>query len=116
MVIYTYIYIYIYVYSGGGRDLASLHPCTPRRPPPQVETLGLKLDMRHLPDGGHPLITFMMAFSSWNGVVSLPLVPSSTSVPQVRDPEVMKLRIMLQSLIFCEQGRRGLGKPPQEAS
>jgi hypothetical protein len=57
------------------------------------------------------LKTVMMAFSSGNSHTLLPLGPSSGSAPQVRHPEVMKLRIMPQSLGMC-----GLDKPPQGAS
>jgi hypothetical protein len=46
----------------------------------------------------------MTAFFSGNGVVSLLSGPSSSSVAQLRDPEVMKLLIMLQSLSLCLTG------------
>jgi hypothetical protein len=48
--------------------------------------------------------TVMMTFSSGIGIASLPSGPSLGSVPQVRDPEVMKLHIMPQSLSLCLTG------------
>jgi hypothetical protein len=60
--------------------------------------------MRCLPNGGRPQKTVMTMFSSWNGTVSFLSGPSSSSVPQVRDPEVMKFHIMLQSLSLCLMG------------
>jgi hypothetical protein len=73
-------------------------------PPPRVETLGLKLDMWLLPDGGHPPITVMTAFTLGNGVESLPSGPSLGLVPQVSDRVILKLRIMPQSLSLCLTG------------
>jgi hypothetical protein len=82
----------------------SLHHQSLQPQPPRVGILGPRLDMQHLPTNGHPLKIIMMAFSSRNGAASLPSGPSSGSVLLVRDPEVMKLRIMPQSLSLCLTG------------
>jgi hypothetical protein len=59
--------------------------------PPQVEILGLRLGMRHLPSRGHPPRTVMTVFSLGNGATSLPSGPSSGSAAKVWDADVMKL-------------------------
>jgi hypothetical protein len=82
----------------------SLHSWAPRSQSQWVGALGLRLDMRCLPDVGRPPWTVMTAFSSRNGVVLLMSSPSSSSAPQVRDPKVMKLLIMPQSLSLCLMG------------
>jgi hypothetical protein len=46
----------------------------------------------------------MTVFSLGKGVVSLPPGSSSSSMPQVRDPEVKKLLIMPQSLSLSLMG------------
>jgi hypothetical protein len=62
------------------------------------------LDLRRLPTRGHPPKTVMTAFSLGDGATSLPSSPLSGSMPQVRDPEVMKLRMIPQSLSLCPMG------------
>jgi hypothetical protein len=52
----------------------------------------------------------MTAFSSGNGVVSLPPNLSSYFTPQVWDPKVMKLLIMLHSLSLCLTGYAWFGQ------
>jgi hypothetical protein len=66
--------------------------------------------MWRLPARGRPPKTIMMMFSSGNGATSLPSGPSSGSVPQVRDNEVMKLHIMPQSLSLCLTGYAWFGQ------
>jgi hypothetical protein len=53
---------------------------------------------------GRPSKIVVTAFSSGNAVASLPSGSSSGLVLQVRDPEVMELRIMPQSLSLCLTG------------
>jgi hypothetical protein len=60
--------------------------------------------MQCLPSGGCPPKTVRTTFSLGKGDVSFPFGPSSSSTTQVRDPEVMKLLIMLQSLSLCLTG------------
>jgi hypothetical protein len=53
---------------------------------------------------GRPLYIIMTMSSLRKGIVSPSSGTSSTSMPQMRDPEAMKLFIMPQSLSLCLMG------------
>jgi hypothetical protein len=100
MVIHTHTHIY----NGGGKDIALLHPCAPTTPTTTSHDRGAQAGHAIAPRWEASPRTVMTAFSSGNGIASLSSGPSLGSVPQVRDPEVMKLHIMGQSLSLCLTG------------
>jgi hypothetical protein len=112
----TKIYIYIGIFIKVVENL-SHYTLVPLWPQPQrVRILGPRLDMWLFPNGGNPSQTVMTAFSSGYGVVSLLSGLSSSSVPQVRDAKVRKLRIMTQSLSLCLTGYAWFGQASSRTS
>jgi hypothetical protein len=99
-ILYILIDTHTYIYKGIGK-LVPLHPCVPVSPTTMSRGRGAQ--------GRHAVAHWWRSSTidchdcvfPGKGIVSLKPGSSSSSVIRVRDPEIMKLFIMPQSLSLC---------------